>query len=138
MVMTPRIGDDFVMWPSATDDRTLGIVDFLIFPHLDNPDLPWNTMANAEEWAAGLSGPAYAIDDETAFKVVDGTSRSSPRGTGNCSRPRTEKVDHQSSELIRLLFGDMMAAQRGRARPAPDVGRTTTLSPQREGCDTVA
>ena len=30
-------------------------------------------MANAEEWAAGLSGPGYAIDDETAFKVVDGT-----------------------------------------------------------------
>ena len=73
MVMTPRIGDDFVRWPSATDDRTLGIVDFSIFPHLDNPDLPWNTMATAEEWAARLSGPAYAIDDETAFKVVDGT-----------------------------------------------------------------
>ena len=73
MVMTPRIGADFVTWPSATDDRTLGIVDFSIFPHLDNPDLPRNTMATAEEWAAGLSGPAYAIDDETAFKVVDGT-----------------------------------------------------------------
>ena len=73
MVMTPRIGDDFVTWPSATDDRTLGVVDFSIFPHLDNPDLPWNTMATAEEWASGLSGPAYAIDDETALKVVDGT-----------------------------------------------------------------
>ena len=73
MVMTPRIGADFVTWPSATDDRTLGIVDFSIFPHLDNPDLPWNTMDTAEEWAAGLSAPAYAIDDETAIKVVDGT-----------------------------------------------------------------
>ena len=30
-------------------------------------------MATAEEWAASLSGAAYAIDDETAFKVVDGT-----------------------------------------------------------------
>jgi dipeptidase E len=30
-------------------------------------------MANAERWAAVLSGPAYAIDDETAIKVVDGT-----------------------------------------------------------------
>jgi dipeptidase E len=30
-------------------------------------------MANAERWAAELSGPAYAIDDETAIKVVDGT-----------------------------------------------------------------
>ena len=73
MVLTPRIGDRFVTWPSAPDDRTLGIVDFSIFPHLDNPHLPRNTMAAAEEWAARLSGPAYAIDDETAFKVVDGT-----------------------------------------------------------------
>ena len=73
MVMTPRIGDEFVSWPSATDDRTLGVVDFSIFPHLDNPDLQWNTMANAEKWAAGLSGPAYAVDDQTAFKVVDGS-----------------------------------------------------------------
>jgi dipeptidase E len=30
-------------------------------------------MANAERWAAGLSGPAYAIDDQTAIKVTDGT-----------------------------------------------------------------
>ena len=30
-------------------------------------------MANAEEWAVGLSGPAYAVDDQTAFKVVDGS-----------------------------------------------------------------
>ena len=35
MVMTPRIGEDFVEWSSAPDDRTLGVVDFSIFPHLD-------------------------------------------------------------------------------------------------------
>jgi dipeptidase E len=70
----PQIGDDFVGWkPPTGGDETLGIVDFSIFPHLDNEDLPWNTMANAERWAGGLSGPAYAIDDETAIKVVDGT-----------------------------------------------------------------
>ena len=34
--------------------------------------LPENTMAAAEQWAAELSGPAYAIDDDTAIKVVDG------------------------------------------------------------------
>jgi dipeptidase E len=51
----------------------LDVVDFSIFPHLENPDLPTNTMAAAERWAADLSGPAYAIDDETAVKVVDGT-----------------------------------------------------------------
>ncbi len=73
MVMTPRIGDDFVSWQSPAGDRTLGIVDFSIFPHLDNPNLPRNTLAAAERWAAELSGPAYAIDDQTAIKVVDGT-----------------------------------------------------------------
>ena len=35
--------------------------------------LPDNTMANAEKWAAGIPGPAYAIDDQTAIKVADGT-----------------------------------------------------------------
>jgi dipeptidase E len=72
MVMTPRIGADFVTWHSPSGDRTLGVVDFSIFPHVGNPDLPENTMAAAEAWAAGLAGPAYAIDDETAIKVVDG------------------------------------------------------------------
>ena len=72
MVMTPRIGEDFVSWHSPAGDSTLGVVDFSIFPHLDNPDLPSNTMAAAERWAADIGGPAYAIDDETAIRVVDG------------------------------------------------------------------
>ncbi|MDQ6879376.1 MAG: Type 1 glutamine amidotransferase-like domain-containing protein [Candidatus Dormibacteraeota bacterium] len=72
MVMTPRIGEEFVTWHSPAGDRTLGLVDFSIYPHLDNPDMSGNTMAAAERWAAGFSGPAYAIDDETAIKVVDG------------------------------------------------------------------
>ena len=74
MVMTPRIGEDFVGWkPPEGGDATLGVVDFAIFPHLDHPALPENTMADAERWAAGILGSAYAIDDETAIKVVDGT-----------------------------------------------------------------
>ena len=73
MVMTPRVGEDFVGWkPPTDDDRTLGVVDFSIFPHVDHPALPENTMAAAEKWAADIAGPAYAIDDETAIKVVDG------------------------------------------------------------------
>ena len=73
MVMTPRIGDDFVGWKSPTgSDETLGVVDFSLFPHLDHPALPENTMADAERWAADLPNPAYAIDDDTAVKVVDG------------------------------------------------------------------
>jgi dipeptidase E len=74
MVLTPRIGEDFVGWkPPTGDDSTIGIVDFSIFPHVDHPDLPSNTMDAAERWAAGLPGPAYAIDDDTAIKVTDGT-----------------------------------------------------------------
>jgi dipeptidase E len=72
MVMTPSIGEDFVFWrPPTGGDRTLGIVDFSIFPHVDHEDLPDNSMANAERWAAGIPGPAYAIDDQTAIKVTD-------------------------------------------------------------------
>ena len=71
MVMTPRIGADFVEWPSAPDDHTLGVVDFSIFPHLDA--FPENTLAHAERWAADIGGPAYAIDEQTAIKVVDGS-----------------------------------------------------------------
>jgi dipeptidase E len=74
MVMTPRIGEDFVGWaPPTGGDETLGLVDFSIFPHLDHEDLPQNTMADAERWAAGMSVPAYAIDDQTAIQVADGT-----------------------------------------------------------------
>ena len=74
MVMTPRIGEDFVQWrPPTGDDSTLGVVDFSICPHLAQEDMPGNSMAEAESWAAEISGPAYAIDDETAIKVTDGT-----------------------------------------------------------------
>ena len=72
MVMTPRIGDSFVNWPAAEGDQTLGVVDFSIFPHLDYPDWPDNTLASARQWATKIPGPAYAIDDETAISVVDG------------------------------------------------------------------
>jgi dipeptidase E len=73
-VMAPRIGEEFVGWtPPTGGDETLGIVDFAMFPHLDHEDMPDNSMANAERWAAGLTVPAYAIDDQTAIEVVDGT-----------------------------------------------------------------
>ena len=73
MVMAPRIGEDFVGWkPPTGGDETLGMVGFSIFPHLDHEMLPDNSMAGAERWAAGMRAPAYAIDDQTAIKVVDG------------------------------------------------------------------
>ena len=74
MVMTPEVGEDFIQWrPPTGDDTTLGVVDFSICPHLAPDGMPGNSMAEAEQWAAGISDPAYAIDDQTAIKVVDGT-----------------------------------------------------------------
>ena len=76
MVLGPNIGQEFVNWrpPTAGDsDKTLGLVDFAMFPHLDHDAMPDHSMANAERWAAGLPVPGYAMDDETAIKVVGGT-----------------------------------------------------------------
>ena len=73
MVMTPQVGDDFIQWrPPGGDDSTLGLVDFSICPHVNGEGRPGNTMAEAESWAAGIDGPAYVVDDETAIRVVDG------------------------------------------------------------------
>ncbi|HRL12126.1 MAG TPA: Type 1 glutamine amidotransferase-like domain-containing protein [Aggregatilineales bacterium] len=74
MVMAPNIGTHFVGWtPPTGGDETLGLVDLAMFPHLDHEMLPHNSMADAERWAAGMRVPGYAIDDQTAIKVVDGS-----------------------------------------------------------------
>ena len=74
MVMTPRIGEEFVGWRASDEqsDETLGFVDFSIFPHLDHEMLPGNTSRHAAYWAEALQAPTYAIDDETAIRVKDG------------------------------------------------------------------
>ncbi|MBW8796459.1 MAG: Type 1 glutamine amidotransferase-like domain-containing protein [Streptomyces sp.] len=72
MALTPRVGKFFVGWePPTGDDSALGVVDFSLFPHVGSPDCPQNTLAEAERWAAGMAGPAYAIDAQTAVKVTD-------------------------------------------------------------------
>jgi dipeptidase E len=48
-----------------------GQVDFAIIPHVEYDD--HQDVANAEKWAGRLPVPTYAIDDETAIKVIDGT-----------------------------------------------------------------
>lgn len=73
MVMAPCVGEEFVGWkPAGGGDSALGLVDFSIFPHLDNAQCPENSMAHAEKWATRVAVPGYAVDDETAIKVVDG------------------------------------------------------------------
>jgi dipeptidase E len=67
--------------PEGDVDRILvtgqgaGLVDFAVIPHLEHPDHPDASWANAEKWAARIPVPTYAIDDETAIKVVDGAAQ---------------------------------------------------------------
>lgn len=93
MVMTPRIGQAFVGWKPPTgdpaaesdstvvDDRTLGVVDFSIFPHVGAPGCPENTMDEAERWAAEIAIPGYATGTETAIKVAGGRVEVVSEGT---------------------------------------------------------
>ncbi len=54
-------------------DKGLGLVDFALLPHLDHENHPESSTANVERMAAEVPVPLYAIDDETAIKVTDGT-----------------------------------------------------------------
>jgi dipeptidase E len=74
MVATPDFGGATYdeSDPLTGSDRALGLVDFSVFPHLEREDMPDTSLANIERWAAGISVPAYAIDDETAITVTDG------------------------------------------------------------------
>ncbi|HEY2796215.1 MAG TPA: Type 1 glutamine amidotransferase-like domain-containing protein [Micromonosporaceae bacterium] len=72
MVMTPCIGPDFVRWNPAGGDKTLGLVDFSIYPHMESSYFPHKTVEAAEKWAATMPVPVYATDEQTAIKVVDG------------------------------------------------------------------
>ncbi|TCC21765.1 Type 1 glutamine amidotransferase-like domain-containing protein [Kribbella speibonae] len=64
--------------PEGDLDRILvtgqgaGLVDFGVIPHLEHPHHLDASLANAERWAAHIPAPTYAIDDESAVRVVDG------------------------------------------------------------------
>jgi dipeptidase E len=57
----------------AESNKSLGLVDFALHPHLDHEWFPENSLANIEKLAATLPMPSYAIDDQTAIKVTDGS-----------------------------------------------------------------
>jgi dipeptidase E len=81
IVVTPFNCDaafDLQFVPAGSDraveaDRALGLVDFTLYPHLGRPDTPDAQLAHIERWAAGIPVPTYAIDDETAIQVIDGS-----------------------------------------------------------------
>lgn len=73
MVMTPTVGDDFIQWrPLSGDDTTPGARGLLDLPSPGCRRHARQLHAEAEQWAAGIPNPAYAMDDQTAITVVDG------------------------------------------------------------------
>jgi dipeptidase E len=71
---------DEVMPSSAGSAKTLGLVDFVIRPHFDADYFPQTTLKNVEKWAARVDNPLYALDDQSALKVIDGTVEVISRG----------------------------------------------------------
>jgi dipeptidase E len=79
IVMTPYNGDvefNLQTIPEGSDvaregDRALGFVDFTMRVHVDREG--FESVADVERWAAGIPVPTYAIDDETAIRVIDGS-----------------------------------------------------------------
>ncbi|MCC6615568.1 MAG: Type 1 glutamine amidotransferase-like domain-containing protein [Anaerolineae bacterium] len=57
---------------SAGSDKTLPLVDLVIRPHLNTDFFPQATLANMEQWASLVDAPLYALDDDSAVKVIDG------------------------------------------------------------------
>ena len=71
MIMT-RFGTTYGSHTLPDESRkSLGWVDFALHPHLDHEWFPENTLAHLAKRAATLPMPSYAIDDQTAIKVVD-------------------------------------------------------------------
>jgi dipeptidase E len=88
--MAPKLGTRFAGSTTPTSDDGLGVVNFAMFPHLDDEELPGKSIANAEEWAASVPVPAYAIDDQTAIKVTNDVVEVVSEGHWKLFAPRPE------------------------------------------------
>ena len=73
MVTAPIFGETYDD-PNApfVIEKGLGLVDFALLPHLDHENHPESSTAKVERMAAKVPVPTYAINDETAIKVIDG------------------------------------------------------------------
>ena len=68
-----------------------GLTDFAVIPHYNNPAFQDACRLNAEKWAAKIPAPVYAIDEQTAIKVVAGEVEVVSEGTWKFfSKPVTE------------------------------------------------
>jgi dipeptidase E len=94
IVTTPYNGDvefNLQTLPEGSDvaregDRALGLVDFTVRVHVDREG--FESMADVEKWAAGIPVPTYAIDDETAVRVIDGGPEVVSEGNWKLFEPR--------------------------------------------------
>ena len=66
-----------------------GLVDFAVIPHLEHADHPDASFANAERWAARIPAPTYAIDDDSAIRVVEGAAHVVSEGHWKLFKPLT-------------------------------------------------
>lgn len=86
MVVAPKLKEKIMQLiydqPVVDDDTNegLGFVDFLIVPHLNSPYFP-RAARLVEDVAKGVKIPMYAIDDQTAIKVVDDKAEIISEGT---------------------------------------------------------
>jgi dipeptidase E len=95
IVVTPYNCDaeyNLKLVPTGSDmalgaDRALGLVDFTLYPHLGREDMPDASLSRIGKWASGIPVPTYAIDDETAIKVVDGTVEVISEGNWTVFKP---------------------------------------------------
>ena len=83
--------------------------------------MPDTSLAKIEKWAAGLSVPAYAIDDQTAIKVVDGTVEVVSEGHWKLFTPQPR------SKLI--VSGDTRARLGQRSGMSPDATGAKPVTP---------
>ena len=71
----------------AESDKSLGLVDFALHPHLDHEWFPENSLANLKKLAATIPLQSYMIDDQTAIKVTDGTVEIVSEGNWELFKP---------------------------------------------------
>lgn len=76
----------------AESDKSLGLFDFALHPHLDYELFPENSLANLEKLAATIPVPSYAIDDQTAIKVTDGIVEVVSEGHWKLFAPDTQRA----------------------------------------------
>jgi dipeptidase E len=53
-------------------EEALNFVDFYVRPHLNSPDYPYIQKEYLEKIAKKVGKPVYALDNESALKVIDG------------------------------------------------------------------